>query len=251
MRHYWTKPAVLTLFLAASLFSITSPASAASAGQSCKKVGALATSKSGGKTTKLVCTKVGKKLKWVAKGTKSRISCASGGVCVIGDIGPGRGIVFYDAGSIQPWGRYLEVVPEWWSGDRSERSAKWGCYDTSISGASGTAIGTGAANTAAIVAGCSESGTAAKLADALTYAGKSDWFLPSKDELNQMYLLFLKVGWAGAGGLNGGCCYWSSSEVVTNSLELAWQQEFFRHTRQDYSFGLKDFTSHVRPVRAF
>ncbi len=36
--------------------------SAASAGQSCKKVGAVATSKSGGKATKLVCTKVGKKL---------------------------------------------------------------------------------------------------------------------------------------------------------------------------------------------
>ncbi len=44
--------------------------SAASARQSCKKVGALAASKSGGKTTKLVCAKVGKKLVWVVVDAK-------------------------------------------------------------------------------------------------------------------------------------------------------------------------------------
>jgi len=65
MQLSWTKPIVLVVFLAASLLSIASPASAVGSGQACKKVGLTATSKSGGKTVKFLCTKVGKKLLWV------------------------------------------------------------------------------------------------------------------------------------------------------------------------------------------
>lgn len=36
------------------------------------------------------------------------------GVFVVGDAGPGGGIVFYDAGSQQTWGRYMEAVDGWW-----------------------------------------------------------------------------------------------------------------------------------------
>ena len=56
-------------------------------------------------------------------------------------------------------------------------------------GATGTAIGTGSANTDAIInqQGQTETSYAAGLARAYTGGGYTDWFLPSKDELNKMY----------------------------------------------------------------
>jgi transcriptional regulator CtsR len=102
--------------------------------------------------------------------------------------------------------------------ETDQSSGQWGCYGTSISG-TGTGIGTGAANTAAIVAGCSESGIAARICNNLVLNGYSDWFLPSKDELNLMYQN-LKL--AGIGGF-ADSGYWSSSE---NSSNNAWKQNF-------------------------
>ena len=70
---------------------------------------------------------------------------------------------------------------------------EWGCFETvsEISGADGTAIGTGAQNILDILAGCSEDRIAAKLAsnyeitvDGVTY---DDWILPSTDELYELY----------------------------------------------------------------
>jgi len=36
--------------------------------------------------------------------------------CAVGLKGPGGGRVFYDAGSVQSWGRFLEVAPQNWNG---------------------------------------------------------------------------------------------------------------------------------------
>lgn len=35
--------------------------------------------------------------------------------CALNTIGPGGGLIFYDAGSPQPWGRFLEVAPWNWN----------------------------------------------------------------------------------------------------------------------------------------
>jgi len=169
------------------------------------------------------------------------VSCAIGGVCAVGDIGPGGGIVFYDAGSPQSWGRYMEAAPNTWNGSDGDPLAEWGCSSTSISGAKGTAIGTGAVNTAAIVAGCPDLGIAAKLADALTIGSRSDWFLPSKDELTLMYTNLYQ---AGVGGFATDA-YWSSSDV---DADFAWHQ-YFRNGNQFY--GSKDNYGYIWPVRAF
>jgi hypothetical protein len=66
-------------------------------------------------------------------------------------------------------------------------------------------LGTGAANTTTLL-GCSETNFAAKLARAVRDGGYSDWYLPSKDELNKLYLNKNLVG----NFLD--VYYWSSTE---------------------------------------
>lgn len=98
---------------------------------------------------------------------RASVPCAAGGPCMLGDVGPGGGIVIYDAGSVQPWGRYLEMAPNGWSGNATDPKAAW-CSDTStnIPAPMDTWIGAGKANTASMLAACTSG--AANLAVAYT-----------------------------------------------------------------------------------
>ena len=123
------------------------------------------------------------------------------------------GIIFYLDGN----GGGLIVAPS----DQSNERAVWGWQGKSITGADGTAIGTGQQNTIDILAARGSQGTAAEKCANLTLNGYSDWFLPSKWELNKMYL---NLAMQGLGGGYGGfgkkvwCCnnnsYWSSTEFM-------------------------------------
>jgi len=176
------------------------------------------------------------------------LSCATGGTCVVGDTGPGGGIVFYDAGSTQSWGQYLEATPSGWSGAIWAPRAEWGCVGIPILGARGTAVGTGQANTTAIANGCRTAGIAAQLADALTFGGKSDWFLPSKDELALIYTSRAIIGGFAAD------TYWSSTEynrggVAHTKRVPVWVQYFYNGLQSPNYKGGPPLS--VRPVRAF
>ena len=151
----------------------------------------------------------------------------------IGDSGPAGGIVFYvDASGLHG----LEAAPA----DQSSE-VPWGCYGKHIYGADGLAVGTGAQNTADILAGCTESPIAAEIAHTYSLNGYTDWFLPSRDELNLLYLQKLVVGGFATGGR-----YWSSTEYGSDE---AWYQNF-GDGRQDYVNG-KGSPWRVRAVRAF
>ena len=65
---------------------------------------------------------------------------------------------------------------------------RWGCANDSLAGAASTSIGGGFSNTTDIINGCNEVGIAAEVCYNLTNGGYSDWYLPSKDELNEMYI---------------------------------------------------------------
>ena len=63
----------------------------------------------------------------------------------------------------------------------------WGCYGTGISGADGTAIGTGNQNAIDIMNGCSTAGIAACLCGQLNEGGYTDWYIPSYNELQKLF----------------------------------------------------------------
>jgi hypothetical protein len=127
--------------------------------------------------------------------------------------------------------------------DQNSGAAGWGCYGTTIGGTS-SSIGTGQANTTLIVNGCNHTNIPARLCANLVYEGYADWFLPSKDELNEMYLN-LKVN--GIGDFSSDY-YWSSTEY---DLNLAWMQTFYDGYQIKTQKWWYDDSAHFRAVRAF
>jgi hypothetical protein len=124
-----------------------------------------------------------------ANGT-STPSAASGPIYVfpysIGDIGAGGGKIFYDAGSTQSWGRFLEAATSATSPAWTDTTAAWSGNTNTLVGTN-TAIGTGYANTLAAIAQNNTAGRAITLSQAFTGGGKTDWFLPSINELSTMF----------------------------------------------------------------
>ena len=123
---------------------------------------------------------------------------------------------------------------------------KWYNGSYVATGATATAVGTGNANTDAIIAvqGPTETSYAAELARAYTGGGYTDWFLPSKDELNQMYIN--RATLEGVSGFSAfSHSYWSSTEDDNND---AWYHTFTDGHQGNFS---KSHVNYVRAVRAF
>jgi len=121
---------------------------------------------------------------------------------------------------------------------------QWGCEYTLIgSGAQHTAIGTGDTNTTAIVAGCYDPVFAAKVCKSSSMEGYTDWFLPSRDELDSVFVHEDIIG-----GFDPGWWYWSSSEfsdiyVFVKINSPAWINNHYMAT--------KDYNLHFRCIRKF
>ena len=187
----------------------------------------------------------------------SALTCATGGSCIVGDTGPGGGKVFYvSATNFTSTGsdcntacKYLEAAPTGWGngitvaeGETTGSSTvdpqlKW-CSDTTTlrNATTKTAIGDGRPNTTTGVACLTGAIFHAEL-----YAvnGKTDWHLPSKDELNQLFINRATVGGFFAGN------YLSSSEGAADAV---WGQSFINGFQAGF---LKTSSVAVRPVRAF
>ena len=120
----------------------------------------------------------------------------------------------------------------------------------------GTATGTGEKNTELLVnamgnsAYTASSGAettknyAANLCLDLVYNEYVDWFLPSKEELNLMYVNLCKASM----GNFAEDPYWTSSES-SKDVECAWAQDFLNSHRDDPSRYYE--LPHIRPARAF
>ncbi len=215
----------------------------------------------------------------------------------VGEAGPGGGTVFYNAGTPQTWGRYLEVAPADiqrtvnsgyeparvnFFGEYSQPSCAQWTWPNSISNETDPGIGTGKANTEKILKCLRAQFRDRPFSDELpavlankystNTAGAGQWFLPSKDELNQLCKIYSNgrtdtaqfMGWkqdgctgsrSPTGGFaaadNGTDFYWSSTVGIEQTLErrgFAWNQTFYNGTQDNHftwAAGL------VRPVRAF
>jgi hypothetical protein len=209
-------------------------------------------------------------------------------VYAVGDTGPGGGRIFYVApvGTTFACGStrgatcsYLEAAPALWNGGSSDPSRTWAQatpvkYDTatvnnasSPETATATAIGWGYFNTRAIILqGNTDSTTsAAALADSYSVIVSGivydDWYLASRDELNQMCkwvrgitgvdltnVTTVCTGGAintGLGAAGFGDVYWSSSQTAAHT---ALYQNFFSPVRGGVA---KNYSAHIRPIRAF
>ena len=210
-----------------------------------------------------VCTR---SITWARDSTSSTVTYN------VGDIGPGGGLVFYiDSGS----GLRYEMAPKTWRGSSSDDTPKlkWCDTDTGVPLAVGIAVGTGAANTAAMAdptKGCASSPAAtAALAYPGTNGSAGQWFIPSVDELNAMcyYASHLAaspdptvacyvdgdptqdptfaVGPYGFNSYFRDKNYWSSSQYDSYD---AYYQVLYNGTTD---YWVKNSPELIRPIRAF
>ena len=203
-------------------------------------------------------------ISWNGSATRVNPSCSNAAtpVCRVGDIGPGGGIVFYDAGKTEWWGRFLEIAPQSCEGVRlpwRPASKTNRVYETSgfvVTRLKTKFIGMGRLNTQEIVAAFGANSYAAKFADDLVCGDKSDWFLPSKDELDIAFNRLAQNRVAGndtpVGGFNKGY-YWTSSIY---DFKTAWTQYFMDGQQFDRVQTLDGNKTpptpfRVRAVRAF
>ena len=179
-------------------------------------------------------------------------TCATGGSCSIGDIGPGGGYVFYISGTaidsatgISDGGTYLEVAPLGWSTPGSEYQGQWAAALTSVTGTS-RSVGQGAENTRKIIAALPSTTNLAKVTADLTYGGKSDWFFPSSDEVKAMYTNLFAASKGDFSASN----YWGSTQDDLNSSPSRADTYWFG-AGNTYSPTSKTNSYYLRPIRAF
>ncbi|MCX6183902.1 MAG: T9SS type A sorting domain-containing protein [Flavobacterium sp.] len=183
----------------------------------------------------------------VCSGQATTLTASSGASTTsnfsVGSIGPSGGYVFYDQGSVVNGWRYLEASPT----DNGSDSGT-GCYCVSIPNTS-NAIGTGRTNTTNwISAGCN--GGFINTATAFNINGNTNWFIPSKDELNLMYST-LKLN--NLGNFQN-VPYWTSSPASYGSCGInggAWVQNFTNGTQYSDARSGYQGAGNLRLVRQF
>jgi hypothetical protein len=192
-------------------------------------------------------------------------TCATGAPCFVGDIGPGGGTVFYVSSGFTETGsacatscRYLEWAPNTWYGGVRDPTLPWSSDTThqaqvfanaSLDGLGNQAIGMGFSNTQEMLTsrGSYIADTSGAAYAVHRYAGTDgsagQWFLPSLNELNEMYRSSIQS----SGGFNYGAFYSSSERDSTH----VWFQYFYDAGTQTWDYKYYTYAYSSRPIRAF
>jgi len=214
------------------------------------------------------------------------LTCADGGVCVVGDRGPGGGFIYYYnasgfscgaafSGTGSPTGglcHYLEAAASLWAGGSSDPRLQWAVSanqstdipeitNDSSADYSSLGIGLGYKNSLAIVAQGNDATTAAGAARGYGGGSKSDWYLPTTAELNLLCQwergVAPSVASVCVGGSRNSATYGASSAGFTDyyywsSSEYQGDGARIQHLRGNgISAGFKVDDYYVRPIRAF
>jgi hypothetical protein len=178
-------------------------------------------------------------------------TCATGGTCSVGDIGPGGGIVFITPSTVGGNGRFFEAAPFTWAGvdDLSTNATYCSNHNLNV-GSTNVGIGWGETNTNLAKSACL--GGAVAIVNNFNQSnntGYSNWFIPSTNEMIELAKLrnqagLLKIGNKWTVGRYG---YWTSTEssasgqasLVTSSWNIGVTN------KNDANSNL------IRPVRMF
>jgi hypothetical protein len=203
--------------------------------------------------------------------TPLNTSCALGGGCGIGDIGPGGGFVFYVAPTLFTSGpqcggscEYLEVAVIYWTSGLSH----WNCSanfqatsiaapesfyrwngESSVTGATENSIGSGYRNSviadkSAGRAVCNDQyNSGISSARKFNGGGKSDWYVAASIEFGEIYKVRSLIT---AGGYGLGGVYKTSQENLNGTFWF-----FDMDSSNNKNGGSKTSWSNVRPIRAF
>ena len=165
----------------------------------------------------------------------------------VGQLGPAGGYIIYvDTADKYPGWKYLEAAPT----DLPEKLA-WSseAYKEIALGTTSRELGTGKANTAAILAADANAPAAKACSDySITVKGVAydDWFLPSQEELHLIYSNRNPIGNL---KLGKEVFYWSSSEDK-DYQSVTWDFNE-NETLSEWGYYDKVNLYFVRPVRAF
>ena len=175
-----------------------------------------------------------------------------------GDVGPAGGLIFYDAGSLQNWGRYLEVAPNGWHGPSGDPKRIFCDVKVNLRYLPQNydiySIGAGKRNTIEIVKRCEKG--AAKTASQYAGGGKKDWYLPSINELAELAAFVLnRKSWRMNDSekpkriMKGFTSYpyWSST-IDDEEHGMSFMQYLSYGEQWTSPFGISNY---VRPIRAF
>jgi hypothetical protein len=168
----------------------------------------------------------------------------------VGDTGPAGGVIFYVKDNNDGGWRYLEAAPA-----DVEGSHEWGGlnFEPHISCSTGTDVGTGKENTEDLIthnhsnaaAYSSPTHDAARACAEYRGGGYADWFLPSKDELYEMWVYNTDDTYVDKRIPNLAGHHWSSSQ---DDYLIAWYLNF---SNGEFSSNYKVNQYLVRPARRF
>jgi hypothetical protein len=152
------------------------------------------------------------------------LTCATGGTCAIGDIGPGGGIVFITSSTLNGNGRFFEAAPANWAGVDDVSTAGKFCtgatnQDAISRSATQFGIGWGETNTALFEPHCT--GGAVKLVSDYAGGGFTNWFIPNTNELIELAKVRSAAGLLGLGTTwsTGRFGYWGSTEHSSSAMK--------------------------------